>query len=304
LHDLDVTRRDGEVPVPFIQLPRMQMGIAWRDLLRGRLVGIATLWGPEVNFVDSREGATQAGLGVNWRQQLEALAPVQLNEVIVHDGTVWFRNYTSKPPVDLQISDVDGVANDISNRPGTAARSARFDFTGQVLDQAPLSTSGRFDPLAWREDFQFQLRAEQVQLAGLNEFLQAYARIDVESGVGDYLMELDASDGQLTGYAKPLFRDVQVFSWEHDVEEQGDSPLRALWESIAGGLENLFKNQDLNQIATRVDIRGEIGDPETSTLQALWGILRNAFVEAYRPQFDDLPRRPKASTTDAEPENA
>jgi hypothetical protein len=291
LQDLRITKRVGEVPVPFVQVPRMDIGIAWKDLLKGRFVAVASLWSPEVNFVDSKDGATQAGLGVNWRRELEALAPMALNEVTVHDGNIWFRNFTSSPPVDLQISQVYAVANDLSNRPGAQGRSASFALNGQVLEQAPLSTSGSFDPLAWYQDFRFRLQVKQVELPNLNEFLQAYARIDVEQGVGDYFMELDARDGRLFGYAKPLFRDIQVFSWEHDVEEQGDSPLRVVWEAIVSGLENLFKNQELDQLATRVDIEGEIGEPEASAMQAISGIIRNAFVEAYRPLFEDLPQR-------------
>jgi len=54
----------------------------------------------------------------------------------------------------------------------------------------------------------------------------------------------------------------------------------------------LFKNQDLDQLATRVDIQGEIKQPETSAMQAISGIIRNAFVEAYHPLFEDLPERP------------
>jgi small-conductance mechanosensitive channel len=86
-------------------------------------------------------------------------------------------------------------------------------------------------------------------------------------------MEIEAVDGQLSGYAKPLLENVQIFSWEQDVERQEDNPFRLLWESIAGGIENLFKNQEQDLFATKVEIKGEVDNAQASPLQAIGGIL-------------------------------
>src|SRR3546814_9736639 len=86
----------------------------------------------------------------------------------------------------------------------------------------------RFDPFGHFEDFQIEMRATGIKLKQLNDFLQAYAGVDAESGDGDIVMQLDAKDGELTGYAKPLFRHVTFFSWKHDVEQQHDNPLQLL----------------------------------------------------------------------------
>src|SRR3546814_237573 len=130
------------------------------------------------------------------------------------------------------------------------------------------------------------MRATGIKLKQLNDFLQAYAGVDAESGDGDIVMQLDAKDGELTGYAKPLFRHVTFFSWKHDVEQQHDNPLQLLWEGLAGGAENVLKNQRANQFATRVEFSGRTDQPQTSTIGAILGILRNAFIEAYKPQFE------------------
>src|SRR3546814_17913110 len=79
------------------------------------------------------------------------------------------------------------------------------------------------------------MRATGIKLKQLNDFLQAYAGVDAESGDGDIVMQLEAKDGELTGYAKPLFRHVTFFSWKHDVEQQHDNPLKLVWEGLAGG---------------------------------------------------------------------
>ena len=39
---------------------------------------------------------SQTGAGTDWREQLDKLLPITLNEVRVVDGTLRFRNFTSE----------------------------------------------------------------------------------------------------------------------------------------------------------------------------------------------------------------
>ncbi len=292
IENLHIEKRTGKVPVPLIDAPRTDLTVSWPALLHGAVVARVTLESPEINFVDANGDAeAQSGKGVNWRSQLEDLLPIRLDEVLIHNGTVHFRNFSTNPKVDVVATSVEARVQNLSNARNEAERAADLDCTATVLGDAAMQSTAQFDPLGKLDDFKFSLKIDRLQLQRLNDLLQAYVKVDVESGEGELLMELEARDGQLRGYAKPLFRDVQVFSWKHDVEEQGDNPLRAAWEAVAGALENLFKNQPKDQFATRIEIKGRIGDTKTSTLQAIGAILHNAFVEAYRPQFEHLQER-------------
>ena len=247
---------------------------------------------PVINFVDAKDSAAaQSAKGVNWREQLEDLLPIRLDEVLVRNGTVHFRNFSSKPKVDLVATEVEARVLNLSNARDEQEEPRNWNSRRLVLGDAPVQSTAKFDPLGKLDDFAFSMKVDRIELKRLNDLLQAYAKVDVESGEGEFVMELEARDGQLHGYAKPLFRDVHVFSWKQDVEEKGDDPLRAAWEALAGAIENLFKNERLDQFATRVEIQGRIGDVQTSTLQAIGAILHNAFVEAYLPQLEHLPVR-------------
>jgi hypothetical protein len=137
------------------------------------------------------------------------------------------------------------------------------------------------------QDFTFDLKITSIELPKLNSLFQAYAKVDVASGKGDIVVQLKAEDGRLSGYAKPLLQDVEIASWEQDVEQQGDNPLRVAWEWAAGAVKTLLKNQPQDQLATKVEFNGTLKDPKTSTLDTLLNVLRNAFVEAYKPQFEE-----------------
>lgn len=293
INHLRIVKRSGAVPVPLIDAPRIDLAVRWRELLHGAVVAEVDFRQAEINLVDGKgEADTQSGRGVDWRQQLETLAPVRLDAIRFHDSVVHFRNYQSRPRVDLTAAGVNAAIANLTNvRDADGERVATLDATASVLGDAPVEAHARFDPFGSLEEFSFELRVLGVRLERANDFLQAYARIDAASGQGDFVMELQASDGRLTGYAKPLLRDVKIFSWKQDVEAQKDHPLRVVWEALAGAAETLLKNQKRDQLATRVPISGRIDDPHVGTWDALLAVLRNAFVEALKPQFEHLPER-------------
>ena len=206
-------------------------------------------------------------------------------------GRVHFRNYGSDPTVDLVATKVDAVVRNLSNARKASERAASFEIAARIFGDAPLTSKAEFDPLGTLRDFVFSVKASDIDLARANNFVQAYAKLDVERGSGDFVMVLTSRNGMLDGYAKPLFKHVQIFGWKHDVEEQHDSPVRAAWEAMAGGIQNLFKNLGEDQFATRVEIHGSIESKTINPLEAIAGVLHNAFVQALRPTFEKLPEK-------------
>lgn len=291
IHGLVIAKQDAAIPVPLLNAPRIELSISWPSLMLGGIVGEVEFWQPELNIVDGRsERDTQTGRGVDWRQRLQGLLAIQLNEVDVHDGTLHFRNYHSAPPVDLAAMHVEGQVYNLTNvQDAGGTRPATMDVRAELFGHAPLESHAQFNPFDHFKDFRVDAQVHNVELPALNDFLQAYAMLDAESGNGEIVLQLDAHNGVLSGYAKPLFRHVTIFDWKHDIEQQHDNPLRAAWEALAGGVQNLLKNQRENQFATRVNFSGRTDQPHTSTLQAIYGILRNGFIEAYTPQFEHLP---------------
>lgn len=244
---------------------------------------------PQLTFVDGGNAAnSQTGEGVDWRAQLRGLLPIHINEIRVIDGTLAFRNFTAKPPVNLQASDIHGSILNLSNvSVANNPRPASLQATAKVFEQAPVQASANFDPLGQLDDFDLQLRITDIQFKQLNSFTRAYADFDFAAGQGDFVMELDARQGKLKGYAKPLLRDMEVFDWQQDVAAKDKNLLTGAWEALVGGSSWLLKNQRKDQFATRVNINGDLKAYDVSRWQAFKAILRNAFVRAFDSRFDN-----------------
>lgn len=297
LHGLTIEKDDGKVPVPLLSAPTVELAVSWRGLIAGGIVGTVEFDRADLNFVDAESDARQqGGTGVNWRQKLEELLPIQLDEVVLRDCTIHFRNVGSDPPVDLKATQVNAVVKNLTNvedRPG--GRVASFEATARVLDQAGLEAAGEFDPVGRPDTFALKLRVLDVDLKRANSFVRAYSGLDVASGRGDFVMEVSADKGQLRGYAKPLLRDLQVFSWKRDVDEKGLQPLRLAWQSITAFAVEVFTNRKNDQFGTRVELSGSLDQQNVDVLGALLGIVRNAFVEDYKPDFESLQKSARPS---------
>jgi hypothetical protein len=91
-----------------------------------------------------------------------------------------------------------------------------------------------------------------------------------------------AKDGKFKGYVKPVIKDLKVLG----PKDKNDGLFHLMWESIVGGAGVRFKNQKENQIATKVPMEGTFKNPQTNTLEAIWEVLRNAFIQALVPRID------------------
>lgn len=296
LEGLRIIKDGGDVPVPLLEAPAVDISVSWNDLFRGAVVAEVGFQSPVLHFVDGFTGGdSQTGTGVDWRTRLAGLVPIRIDEVVVREGRVVFHNFVSDPPVTMEATQVEASVDNLTNvRAAEGDRVAELAATARLFGSADLEASASFDPIGSPDSFSFALRILDIDLTRINDLARAYAALDFESGNGEFVMELEARDRRLTGYAKPLLQNLQIFSWRSDVREGSRNPLRIAWEALAEGVTRVFRNPPADQFGTRIEIGGELGDAELGTWDAIVGILRNAFVEALQPYFEDawLPRRP------------
>jgi len=289
INGLKIVKTSGKVPVPFLEAPLIDLSVSWHSLIYDKAVVAKVAFArPVLNFVDGgNKQASQTGQGTDWRQQLDKLLPITLNEVHVEDGTLTFRNFNSKPRVDLKATQLNADIRNLTNvRDEKGRRDASFDGTALIAGDAKVESRATFDPFSDFDDFEFRLRATGIELRRLNDFASAYGKFDFNAGHGDVVIEAQAENGRLNGYIKPLLRDVDVFDWQQDVEEKDKGFFRSVWEAVVGATETVLKNQPKNQFATRVELSGSVHQQNISGFEAFLQILRNGFIEAFNARYE------------------
>jgi len=285
VHGVRLDKVVGGVAEPLITVDTLDLSVQWSALLSGRLVGEVAARGAELNFVDGGDPAqSQTGVDGPWLAVLTDLVPFRLNRVSVEDSAVYFRGRGGPVPVDVYVADLSVRVDDLTNvkhRITPMVTTARV--SGRVMDQAALELNVRLDPTSYRPTFELDLRMLDLDVTAVNDLARAYGGLDFEGGRFDLTVEARAVSGQISGRVKPLFRNLEVFTFRGDVGK-GD-PLGAAWQLLVGVVGEVLENQPRDQLGTLVTFEADTTGLDLSVLQVVANVLRNAFVQAYLPKL-------------------
>ena len=288
IHDVRISKNTGNVPVPLFAAKRVDFAMQWKALMHHRAVGQVLMQQPQLNFVDApTEGESQTGAGGPWLQMIRDLFPFRINSTVIQDGSVHFRAYQAQKPVDVYISHLQVTIDDLTNiRRETKPLVATVRAKGMVMDQARVQFIMTLDPFSYRPTFHMAMRLLGLDVTRLNDLALAYGKFDFKRGWLDLVIETDAKEGELTGYVKPLFRNLKVFSLAQDIKE--DNVLHFFWQALVGAATTLLKNQPRDQFGTLIPFTGEASSATTADVLATIGnVLRNAFIRAYLPRLEN-----------------
>jgi hypothetical protein len=278
LSGFEIVKQSGDVPVPFLSFEKLDFSVQWSALLEGALVAEGTIYELELNFVEGpNDAASQYGEGVDWQRELLALTPLNINELIIVDGEIHYRDFHAEPPINVYIQNLNATLTNLSNvRDRRDDRPAALVASGLVLDSGRLEFDGNVDVFAASPEFDIDLKIKSLDVRELNDLLKAYVGIDAEGGRFSLYSEVRGHEKSIDGYAKPILDDVEIF----ESGESGDFFDRAGDAFVGVGLE-IIENKPKSRIATRVPVSGSLEDPDANGWVAAFGLIRNAYIDAF-----------------------
>ncbi|MGH8204444.1 MAG: DUF748 domain-containing protein [Steroidobacteraceae bacterium] len=279
LDGVRIVKTGSRQPVPFFSAERIDFSVEWRSLLRGRLVAECVLSAPKVNLVRAEsEARSQLGQGVDWAGQLDDSFPFRFNTIEVHDGAATFRAPGIESDDALTATNIDGEITNMTNVVDSGKETfAGFAATAEVLESGSAKIAGSANPLAKTPTFDVNLTVKGVQLPQVNPWLREYIKADAESGSFELYTELAAAGGRFEGYAKPIMREVNIYS----SAEPESNPLKRLWEGLVDFAAEVFEDEDTGQVAARIPFSGTIKNPEAGLFETIMSVVHNAFVSAF-----------------------
>lgn len=279
LRGLDIVKENGTADTPFVSMPRMDLTMQWRALLRGQAVGEVVMHAPEINFVQAESAnESQFGTGVNWPQEIRDLFPFRLNVVEVFNGLVTFRAPGIETNDSLTLRDAHVVLHNLTNVQGREEEAfADLEVGGRIMGNAPLELTGRIDPNEQQPTFDLDLSIEGAKLVDVNPWLRQFLKVDAQAGAFSMYSELAAANGRFEGYVKPILENPQFF----DANEDTEGPFHRAWEALVDFAAKILENKEKNQVATQIPLSGDLENPDADLLEAIVNLLRNAFVAGF-----------------------
>jgi len=287
IYDLKMVKTDGDVQVPFVDIPEIDLSVQWKALFKGSVVGEIALINPQLNFVmaASDSAATQqTGGDADWTKPIKQLMPIQINQFEITNGSIHYLDFSTKPKVDIYLDKLDLLATNFSNANKNNDRlPSSITANCTSMGGGALSLNCKINPLMKVPDLDLELKFEKANIPDFNEFTQAYSKLDFHKGELNIYSEVAVKDGQLNGYVKPVINDLKVV----DLRADSKNPLGLIWESFAGLFIEIFENQKKDQFASKATMQGDLNNIKTNIWSVIGNIFKNAFIEAFKKNIDD-----------------
>jgi uncharacterized protein DUF748 len=206
---------------------------------------------------------------------------IDVKKLAVRDSRLGFKDENADPPYTLFLSDADLTITNFTNH--AAHGESHLDLTGKFMGTGDTHIFGTFLASGGGPQFSTNIQIVRTNLTDLNPLMRAHGRIDVAHGYLTVYSQIGVKNSHVTGYVKPLFSEVQVYSREKDKTK---NVMEQAKEMVVGAAAHVFRNAKTNKVATQVSLAGDLKKPNVSTWEAFVQVLRNAFVSAILPGFD------------------
>jgi hypothetical protein len=269
---------------PFFGAQQIDLAVEWKSLLKGTIAGQVVMNKPTLVFTkDKVEPKEVIKDSSDFRKVLNNFMPLNINRFEINGGKVRYVDKSTSPNVDIEMTKMHLLAQNLRNSyDSSSVLPATIDAKADVYE-GELTFDAKLNPLADSPTFDMSAELRNTNLVKLNDFFQAYAKIDVNDGRFGLYTEVAAKDKRFAGYVKPVIQNLNVLG----KEDRKDNLFRKIWEGLAGGAGELFENQKKDQVATKIPFQGPLDNPETNVWFVIGNILQNAFIHAIQPSIDN-----------------
>ncbi|PKM21143.1 MAG: hypothetical protein CVV11_06715 [Gammaproteobacteria bacterium HGW-Gammaproteobacteria-15] len=295
IKQIEINQLNDKGELPLFSAERIDIQLSWAALADGEIVSTMAFHQPVIMALDraGQEDITEDAVldERTWIGLANNLTPFSIDKLSIHDGRIEFNAIAQDLLGELVLSKVEGEIVNLHND-AQSELLTEVDISGTVAKQTPFIINGKFNPNVKLPMFDINMKMDRIPTAETADIIKIYAPFDVEAGEFELATELASDKGRLNGYVKFGIYNLKIFSWKEDVVKdviEGDeNPLQIFVEGISAMLATLLENSKQNLIATRIPISGDFSEPDISRLKALAGLLRNAFIEAYKLNLEDI----------------
>jgi hypothetical protein len=273
---------------PLVYVEHAHVGVSWKDLIRGKMVASLRLENPKVTLLvpQAKPEKKAPAPAPDLSAQLQQALPLRVDSVQVLDGQIVLRvSDGSEHPPELWVHRLDVSAQNLTTRRELAGgRPTTVAVHGLAGRSGTLTAFVTADPLASPLSFSGRVSLEGLRATELYRFIEPKTQLQASEGTVSMFTTFVAKGGMITGGVKPVLENIAI-----SPAEEGT------WTAIKAWLAD--KAVDIasdrvpgrNAVATTIPIKGKLGAPDVQLWPAVFGVIRNAFVQGLSAGFANLP---------------
>ena len=240
---------------------------------------------------EQKKPPSQPSEVVDLNDLLHKITPLDVDHIDILDGQVAFVDTSRPERPELWMHDLQLSVENLTNRVRlTEGRPVLLTASATLADSGTVSILITADPFEKGLTFSGRAAVVGLQTAELYRFIEPATKLQAPEGTIDIFVEFDCRNGQLTGGVKPVLKNVKVRP-----DDKGFFTKLKAW--VADLAIKLFSDRvrDRNAVATVIPIKGTLTGPDVDLWPAIFGVMRNAFVEGLTSGYAHLPPRSSAA---------
>jgi hypothetical protein len=202
----------------------------------------------------------------------EAPKSVRVDRVTLQGGTIRFTDHHVKPAFAATMLEMGGRITGLSSLDDSAAD---VDLHGRLENTAPLSVTGRINPLSKDLFVDLKVDFRDMELSPLSPYSGQYAGYAIEKGklnlVLDYLIEKRKLKA-----GNRVFLDQFTFGEKVESDKATNLPVRLA--------VSLLKDRK-GEIRLDLPVEGSLDDPKFRVWGVIWQVVKNLLVKAATSPF-------------------
>ena len=216
---------------------------------------------------------------------LRKITPLDIDHLDILDGQVAFVDTSRKERPELWMHELQLSVENLPTRVRlTEGRPVLLTASGVLARSGLVSIFITADPFEKGLTFSGRAAIVGLQTAELYRFIEPATNLQAPEGTIDIFVEFDCRNGELTGGIKPVLKNVKIRPDDGKVF----TVLKAWVTDVA---IKLFSDRvrDRNAVTTVIPIKGTLTGPDVQLWPTIFGVMRNAFVEALTSGYAYLP---------------
>jgi Domain of Unknown Function (DUF748) len=223
LQDLLLIEQDPGGQEHRIEVDSIAIVSQWKALLTGAFIGFIRIDSPRLSLdIDGfHRNANDSGQATRtrhatavqqpWQDKVKRLPGFKISPILLTNGQIRVHGVPGEQGSEIAIEHLHLRVGNITNSTDLAPTlMTKISMDARVLTSGKLELRGEGYPLARVPTFNADFSASHIDLTELRSVIEQATEIDVRRGIVSLYLEAAAADGQIRGYAKPVFDHLEL----------------------------------------------------------------------------------------------
>lgn len=222
---------------------------------------------------------------IDLAQTFRKITPLEVDHLDILGGQVAFVDVSRAERPELWLHDLELSVENLTTRVRSGeGRPVLLTASGTLARSGDVAIFVTANPFEKGLTFSGRAAIIGLETAELYRFVAPATKLQAPEGTVDIFVEFDCRNGELTGGVKPVLKKVAIRPAEKN-------PFTVLKAWVADLAIKIFRDDDpqRNAVATVVPIKGTITGPDVQLWPAIFGVMRNAFVEGLTSGYAHVP---------------